>query len=165
MNKAKSILNAGLLSTGVLAAGCAVDAGKEPAPSATTAQLGQPIVSYDPATKTYRFETGTLDPARFPWFVEINHEVRGTFQTRDDVVKVEGVAAGAEISFISASAGTQGDPPKQLAPGESADLNACGWVNASLNTCQYFICVPTSQYTIECFTVLASCWNQLWVCS
>ena len=69
--------------------------------------------------------SGTLDPAGFPYAVEINKEVRGTLRTRDDALEVKGVAADAQISFRSRYADQQGDPAKQLEPGESVELNSC----------------------------------------
>jgi hypothetical protein len=175
MNTAKLILSASLLSTGVLAAGCAADVGNEASndtPTATTAKVGQAVISYDPATSTYRFESGTLDPAGFPYSVEINREVRGTLQTRDDVLEVKGVAAEAEISFLSQSADQRLDPAKQLNPGESVELNACGWVPTHVYQCgtiQYCYTAPAGPgVTVTVCTEPKPIYcvdNYLWMCS
>jgi hypothetical protein len=171
MNTAKLILSASLLSTGVLAAGCAVDAGDN-TPTAATAEVGQALISYDAVTSTYRFQSGTLDPAGFPYSVEINREVRGTLQTRDDVLEVKGVAAEAEISFRSPSADQPLDPAKQLNPGESVELNSCGWVPTHVHQCgtiQYCYTAPAGPgVTVTVCTEPKPIYcvdNYLWMCS
>src|SRR5262245_18490161 len=92
MNRAKAILGACLLSTAVLAAGCAVDAGDQTSdetPSAATAEADQPVIISDLVTGTYQIDAATLDLAAFPYSVVINGEVRGTLESPDDVLELE----------------------------------------------------------------------------